>query len=83
MQILGFAPCRGSPLGVKSVALFNRRLPVDVHYTPSATEIARRCNMSRRANTGSVASFDHLVGELLEVRWHIDTDCRGSFEVDH
>jgi len=29
------------------------------------------------------SSFDHLVSELLEVRWHIDTDCRGSFDVDH
>src|SRR5215831_16045642 len=28
-------------------------------------------------------SFDDLIGKLLEVRWHIDTDCLGSFEVDH
>ena len=29
------------------------------------------------------ASFDDLVGELLELRWHIEAECRGTFEVDH
>src|SRR5215471_5284368 len=29
-----------------------------------------------------ISSFDDLVGRLLKVHWHIDTDCRGSFEVD-
>src|SRR5262249_38144373 len=28
-------------------------------------------------------SFDDLIGELLELRWHIEADCRGSFDVDH
>ena len=34
-----------------SVALCNRRPPVDVRISPLATEIAWRCNMSRRAAT--------------------------------
>ena len=28
-------------------------LPLEVRFTPLATETARRCNMSRRANNGS------------------------------
>jgi len=27
--------------------------------------------------------LDHLVGKLLELRWHINAECRGGFEVDH
>jgi hypothetical protein len=37
--------------GSKSVVLCNRRLPVNFRYALLATEIARRCNMSRRAKT--------------------------------
>ena len=33
--------------GVTNVVLYNRRLPVNFRYAPFATEIARRCNMSR------------------------------------
>ena len=29
------------------------------------------------------ASFDHLVGELLEVQGHIEAECFGGPEVDH
>ncbi len=29
------------------------------------------------------ASFDYLVGDLLELRWHLETQCFGSFEIDH
>ena len=32
-----------------SVALYNRRLPVNFRYAPLATEVVWRCNMSRRA----------------------------------
>jgi len=39
-------------LWVTSVVLCNRRLPVNFRYALLATEIARRCNMSRRANFG-------------------------------
>ena len=35
---------------VTSVALCNRRRPIDFRYAPFATEDAWRCNMSRRAN---------------------------------
>ena len=38
---------RDVPFRVTSVALFNRRLPVNFRYAPLATEIARRGNMSR------------------------------------
>src|ERR1700741_5101186 len=34
---------------VTSVVFRDRRLPVNVRYAPLATEIARRCKMSRRA----------------------------------
>ena len=27
--------------------------------------------------------FDHLVGKLLQLRWHIKAECRGGLEVDH
>jgi hypothetical protein len=29
-----------------------------------------------------MSSLDHLVGELLELRWHIKAECRGGLEVD-
>ena len=29
------------------------------------------------------SSLDHLVGELLELRWQIKSKCRGGLEVDH
>ena len=29
------------------------------------------------------SSLDHLVGKLLELRWHIKAECRGGLEVDH
>jgi hypothetical protein len=38
-------------VGVKNVVLCNRRLPVNFRYALLATEIARRCNMSRRASS--------------------------------
>src|SRR4029077_15440592 len=41
------------PLRVKCVVLCNRRLPVNFRYALLATEIARRCDMSRRARSGS------------------------------
>jgi hypothetical protein len=27
--------------------------------------------------------LDHLVGKLLELRWHVEAECRGGLEVDH
>jgi hypothetical protein len=42
---------------VKSVVLCNRRLPVNLRYALVATEIARRCNLSRRAQFGSRISY--------------------------
>ena len=38
-------------LGVMSVALCNRRRPVDFRYALFATEVVRRCNMSK-GNSG-------------------------------
>jgi hypothetical protein len=30
-----------------------------------------------------MSSLDHLVGKLLELRWHINAEFRGGLEVDH
>jgi hypothetical protein len=43
-----------SLVGVTSVVLCNRPLPVDFRYAPLATEIAWRCNMSRWAKSRSL-----------------------------
>jgi hypothetical protein len=45
-----WAEIRPGPVGVTSVVLCNGRLPVNFRYAPSATEIAWRRNMSRRAS---------------------------------
>jgi hypothetical protein len=50
---------------VKSVAIFNRQPRLDFRYTPLATELARRCKMSRWARTTpqhTAQLLDHLVG---------------------
>jgi hypothetical protein len=39
--------------GATSLVLCNRRLPINFRYAPFATEIARRCNMSQWAISGS------------------------------
>jgi hypothetical protein len=39
------------PVGVTSVALRNRRLPLNFRYAPSATEVVRRRKMSPSANS--------------------------------
>jgi hypothetical protein len=52
---LGFLPDLG-PLRVTSVVLRNRRPPVNFRYASLATEIARRCNMSRRVTLGQMAA---------------------------
>jgi hypothetical protein len=65
-------PARQNPLAthgrtihwVKSVVLCNRRLPVNFRYALLATEIARRCNMSRRANRRHFA-LQHI-GEIQQ-----------------
>jgi hypothetical protein len=53
-----------SPNGVESVVLGNGRLPVNFRYALVATEAARRCNMSRRANSRhrSVSLFAVVAG---------------------
>ena len=33
--------------------------------------------------TPNLSSLDHLVGKLLELRWHIKSKCRGGLEIDH
>jgi len=60
---------------VKGVALFNRRLPVIFRYAPIATEIARRRNMSRRANSRS-ETFHSIafVSASPQRRWHRTTE---------
>ena len=40
-------------------------------------------SMSAKGHAPICPSFDDFVGKLLQVRWHFDTDCRRSFEVDH
>ena len=67
------------PDRVKSVVLCNRRLPVNFRYALLATEIARRCNMSRRAKMRRGArSFDHLVGGSKQHRRHVKAERLGG-----
>ena len=40
-------------------------------------------SVSDRGRLIALISFDDLVGELLELRWHIKSKCRGGLEVDH
>src|SRR5262249_34659203 len=28
-------------------------------------------------------SFDHLVGDLLKMQWHVNTKCLGGLDIDH
>jgi hypothetical protein len=58
-----------SPLRVISVALCNRRRPVDFRFAPFATEVAWRCNMSRRGQcTKSLRSSPLRGGKSRGVR---------------
>jgi len=41
----------GPYIRVMSVALCDRWLPIDFRYAPFATEVMRRCKMTRWANT--------------------------------
>jgi hypothetical protein len=50
-------------LRVTSVALCDRWLPIDFRYAPFATEVMRRCKMTRRANKGQNPSFAHRPAE--------------------
>jgi hypothetical protein len=45
-----------SPLRVMSVALCARQSRVDFRYAPFATELASRCNMSRRAQKATLVT---------------------------
>ena len=64
----------GPYIGVRSVALYIRRLPINFRYSPFATEIARRCNMSRRAHLRTLAALCSHAPEhpilLWEMRLH-------------
>ena len=68
-------------------ALFGLRLLIErIAQLDLASTAGFRCPALDRCGPlteVATASFDHLVGKRLEVHWHIDTDCRGSFEVDH
>ena len=59
---------------------------------PAAWRCWRRCDAPRRGRAAwpprltpnrLTSSLDHLVGKLLELRWHIKAECRGGLEVDH
>ena len=58
----GQAPCLNR---VKSVGLCDRPPPFDFRFTPLATEIARRPNMSRWATS----RHRHLVDHLVSAQW--------------
>src|SRR6266567_5761989 len=38
--------------------------------------------MQCRKRRAWVSLFDHLVGALLELRWHVQAECFRSFEID-
>ena len=51
---------------------------------PPSTDIVRSARQVRFVPTTEVAAlFDHLLGELLKISWHIDANRPGSFKVDH
>jgi hypothetical protein len=51
---------------------------------PRLADIFRdRRHVSRVPATEVAALFDHLLGELLKISWHIDANRPGSFKVDH
>ena len=71
-----------------SVDLCYRCRPVDFRYAPLATDVAWRCNMSRRAMNGLMQRtnaflLDHLVGAAAQRERNRDAECFGSFEVDY
>jgi hypothetical protein len=53
--------------GVESVAICNGRTSLDFRYTPLAIKLARHCNMSRWATSGSRAALD--VPTTNDARW--------------
>jgi hypothetical protein len=58
-----------------------RRLSdVGMSASPLTTDVSlRRSELTLRAIIGSrPASFDYLVGKLLELRWYIETECCGG-----
>jgi hypothetical protein len=63
--------------------------PRQVRFAPDSDQIAdmklrrRRATSRHPALRYTLPLFDHLIGNLLEVRWHVETQRLGCFEVDH
>jgi hypothetical protein len=60
-----------------------------VRFAPIATEIRRRSESTRSAISDrmhcskTALSFDHVVGELLEMQRYVKTERLRSVEIDH
>ena len=53
---------------------------------PNASSMAKSItagHFSTASTNSRNPSFDDLIGELLEMRWYIETNCRGTFQIDY
>ena len=71
----GIADIPQLPLGVNSVALFDRRIPVSFRRAPLATKVERRRNMPRSANSRH-CSLHQLVRSDETGMWPAAGFCR-------
>ena len=66
------------------VVLCDRRRPVHFRYIPLASEVVRRCKMSRRANRRhrAVPSLDHLIGSGKQGGRHRNAQSASGLQID-
>src|SRR5215510_10519139 len=68
------------PPGLRPRSNGHRRMPRQNRLRPSPHSLRKICRRAMGEAGGE--SFDHLVGELLEVQGHVDTKCLGSLDID-
>ncbi len=83
MAIRSKLPQLGDVGGDAPRLVAGEQLGRNVRCTPNRRHPVALPQPTRCAISDSTALLDHLVGKLLELRWHIKAQCRGSLEVDH